>query len=130
MAEDTKLAEEDKGFLKKYVPISAFIGGLCCFTPVVVVLFGLGSVSYAASLSDLLYGQYAWVFRSAGLLFVLAALGIYLYREQGVCSIDEAKRQRNRIINLVAATVGLAALGYVVWLYGIVELMGLALGIW
>lgn len=117
-------------FLKRYVPAAAFVGGLCCFAPVVTVLLGLGSVSYAASLTDLLYYEYAWAFRLAGLAFLLGALAVHLYRTEGVCSVDAAVRKRWRILNLVVLSVSLAVAAYVLWLYVIVELAGMALGIW
>ncbi|MEM4781030.1 MAG: hypothetical protein QXG03_05665 [Halalkalicoccus sp.] len=127
---EEELTGEDKRFLSIAVPASAFVAGLCCFTPVVTVLLGLGSVSYAIALTDLLYYQYAWAFRLAGLSVLLLALGIYLYRSEGVCSLDAARRKRRRIVNLVAISVALAGLAYILWLYVIVELAGLALGIW
>lgn len=111
------------------MPIAAFIGGLCCFTPVAVVLLGIGSVGYAASLTDLLYYQYAWAFRLAGLAFVLGALVVHLYTS-GVCGVDAARRQRQRILNLAVLTLSFAVLAYVVWLYVVVEIVGLLLGIW
>lgn len=125
-----ELTADDKRFLSLAVPASAFVGGLCCFTPVVTVLLGLGSVSYAASLTDLLYYQYAWAFRLAGLTFLAGALGVYLYRSEGICSLDDARRSRRRLVNLIAITVALSGLAYILWLYVIVELLGLALGIW
>lgn len=129
MGESTANADDDRRFLRITVPIAAFIGGLCCFAPVAVVLLGIGSVAYAASLTDLLYYEYAWAFRLAGLTFVLAALAVHLYTT-GVCSLDAARRQRQRILNLAVLTVTFAVLAYVVWLYVIVEIVGLLLGIW
>lgn len=55
MAKDLR---EDDG--KGVVIISALaglIGGLCCLTPVVRVLLGLASVSVAADLGNILYGE-------------------------------------------------------------------------
>jgi len=124
------LEESDRRFLKRSVPVAAFIGGLCCFTPVVVVLLGIGSVSYAVSLTDLLYYEYRWAFQLAALGFLLAALGVHLYTNERVCSLEEAVRRRRKILNLLGVTVILGALAYVVWLYIVVELMGFALGIW
>ena len=54
----------------KITGIPVVIASLCCLTPVVIVLFGLGSVSLAASLADTLYGTYAWVFRIVGLVLL------------------------------------------------------------
>jgi hypothetical protein len=124
------LAESDRRFLKRAVPVAAFIGGLCCFTPVVVVLLGIGSVSYAVSLTDLLYYQYRWAFQFAALTFLLGALAVHLYTDEEVCSLDEAVRRRRKILNLVGLSLFLGAVAYVLWLYVVVELLGLALGIW
>lgn len=127
---DSDLGPDEKNFLKTIVPVSAFIGGLCCFTPVVVVLLGIGSVSYAASLTDLLYYEYRWVFQAAGLAFLLGGLCVYLYSSGEVCSLDDAVRKRRKILNLVGISVALGALAYIFWLYVVVELIGIALGIW
>lgn len=124
------LEESDRRFLKRSVPVAAFIGGLCCFTPVVVVLLGIGSVSYAVALTDLLYYEYRWVFQFAGLAFLLGAVAVHLYMNEGVCSLDEAVRRRRKILNLVGLTLFFGAVAYVVWLYLVVELLGMGLGIW
>jgi hypothetical protein len=125
-----KLDANQKSFLKKIIPASAFIGGLCCFTPIVLVLLGLSSVSFAASLSDVLYYQYAWAFRGVALLLLLGAIGWYLYKKEGICTLDQVKRNRRKIINLVLIAVIIAVIVYIIWLYVIVELIGLGLGIW
>jgi membrane protein implicated in regulation of membrane protease activity len=77
--------------------LAVVIGSLCCLTPVVLVLFGLASISTAVSLDDLLTGHYGWAFRLAGLSLLTLALIMY-FRRRGVCTLDEARRQRNRII--------------------------------
>jgi amino acid transporter len=125
-----KLDEKEKSFLKKIVPIAAFIAGLCCFAPVVLVLFGISTVAFAASLSDLLYGTYKWAFRGAALLFLGLALFWYLYKKEKVCTIDELKKKRRKIINLVLLTLITAIVAYIIWLYVIVEIIGILLGIW
>jgi hypothetical protein len=125
-----KIDKKQKKFLKTFTPLAAFFGGLCCFTPVVLVFFGIGTVSYAASLSDVLYGQYKWVFRGSALLFILLALGWYFYKKENICSIDEVKRKRKRIINFTLIVLISTALLYIFWLYVVVELIGLSLGIW
>lgn len=129
MPED-RLSDPDRRFLKRAVPAAAFVGGLCCFTPVAVVLLGVGSVSYAVSLTDLLYYEHAWAFRFAGLGFLLSAVAFHLYFREGVCTLDEAKRQRNRILNLLGVAVVLGVVAYVLWLYVFVEIAGHLLGIW
>lgn len=122
--------QEQKSFLKKFVPIAAFIGGLCCFTPVVLVLFGISSVAFAASLSDTLYFQYRWVFRGVALLFLGLSLFWYIYKKEKVCTIDELKKKRRKIINLILFAVIAAVIGYMIWLYVVVEIIGILLGIW
>ncbi len=124
------LDTKQRSFLKKFVPTAAFIGGLCCFTPVVLVLLGISTVSFAASLSDTLYGQYRWAFRGTALAFLLASLWWYFYRVEKVCTWDEVKRKRNRIMNMVALTLIIGILAYVIWLYVIVEYAGILLSIW
>ena len=120
----------DKSFLKKIVSFTAFTGGLCCFTPVVLVLIGASTVSAAASLSDTLYYGYAWVFRGISFLLLLAGLFYYFYVKEEVCSFDELKRKRNKIINVTLIAIIAAVLSYVIWLYVIVEIFGVILGIW
>ena len=124
------LDKEEKKFLKKIIPVGAVFAGLCCFAPVVLVLFGLSSVAFAASLSDTLYGTYKWAFRGAGLLFLILSLYWYIYKKEKVCTIDEFKKKKRKILNLVLITLISGILAYIVWLYVIVEWMGKVLGIW
>ena len=121
---------QEKSFLKKVLPVSAFIAGLCCFTPIVLVLLGISTVSYAASLSDILYGQYKWLFRGIALLFLLSSLYWYFYKKEKICTIDEAKKKRKKIINLILVTLISGIIIYIIWLYVIVEIIGILLGIW
>ena len=125
-----KLDQEQKSFLKKIIPTVAFIGGLCCFTPVILVLFGLSSVTFAASLSNLLYFKYKWAFRGVALLLLGIALWWYFYKREKVCTIDELKKKRRKIINFILLTLIVAVLSYIIWLYVIVEIIGIVLGIW
>lgn len=114
----------------KITGIPVLVASLCCLTPVIIVLFGLGSVSLAASLASTLYETYKWVFRIAGLALLGLSLIWYLRRERGICTLDAARRRRNEIINLVMITLSVAVIGYVVWLYGVVEYLGKWLSIW
>lgn len=124
------LDKQQKSFLKKTVPATAFFAGLCCFTPVVLVLFGISTVTYAASLSDLLYGSYKWAFRGAALLFLGLALFWYFYKKEKICTIDEFKKKRRKILNFVLLTLIIAVAAYIIWLYVLVEIIGILLGIW
>lgn len=106
------------------------IASLCCFAPVVLVLFGLSTVAFAASLSDIFYGQYKWWFRLVGLALLTVAFVIYLRRSKGICTIDQAKQRRNEIINLALVVLSAGVIGYIIWLYVVVEIVGYLLGIW
>jgi len=125
-----RLDKEQKSFLKKAIPLAALIGGLCCFTPVILVLLGLSSVAYAASLSDTLYYGYKWVFRGAALLFLTIGLIWYFWKKEKVCSFDALKRKRRKIINFTLLVLLIGVIAYIIWLYVIVEIIGLLLGIW
>lgn len=113
----------------KVSALPVVVASLCCLSPVILVLLGLSTVSFAASLSDVLYGQYAWGFRAAGLLLLLLSLVVY-FRSRGVCSIDEARKRRNEIVNVVLLALIASIAGYVVFLYGVVEYAGKLLHIW
>lgn len=110
--------------------IPVVIASLCCLSPVILVALGFASVSFGASLADTLYGDYKWYFRVAGLLALGAALLFYIRRAKGICTIDEAKRRRNEIINLVAAALIVGVLGYILFLYVVVHYLGVFLTIW
>lgn len=114
----------------KVTGIPVVVASLCCLTPVVIVLFGLGSVSLAASLADTLYGTYKWAFRIAGLALLILSLAWYLRREKGICTLDEAKKRWNEILNIVGITLAVGIVGYFLWLYVVVEYAGKLLHIW
>lgn len=108
--------------------LAGLIGGLCCVTPVVLVLFGLASISVAADFGNVLYGDYRWVFRLTALAFLALALWIY-FRRRGICTLDQARRERNRIINTTLVVV-IGAIGvYIFWTYIAVHYWGIAVGL-
>ena len=114
----------------KLTGIPVVFASLCCLTPVIIVLFGLGSVSLATSLADELYGTYKWVFRISGLVLLALSIIWYLRREKGICTIDEAKKRRTEIINITLIALVASVVGYIVWLYVVVEYFGKILHIW
>ena len=120
--------------LWKWIGGSAFLASMCCFPSVVLVLFGLASVSSAAALSnDLYWGTNGmWWFRpllltlSAGLV----ALGLVLYfRSDGICSLDEVKCQRKRIINTSLLVFSLSTIAYILFNFVILTEIGVALNL-
>ncbi len=114
----------------KISSVPVLIASLCCLSPIILVLLGVSGVAFASSLADTLYGEYKWYFRIAGLLALAAALFFYFRREKGICTIDEAKRRRNEILNTVALVVIGGVVGYVFFLYVVVHYVGVFLGLW
>ncbi len=114
----------------KISSIPVVLASLCCLSPVILVLLGISTVSFASSLADTFYGEYKWAFRIVGLLALLASLAYYLRRNKGICTIDDVVRRRNEIINYVALTVVVGVLGYIFFLYVVVHYIGVWLSIW
>lgn len=119
--------------LKEILKISSLpvlVASLCCLSPVIIVLAGLGTVTFASTLADTLYGEYKWYFRAFGLLLLSISLVVYLRRTKGICTIDQAVRRRNEIINIVALTLASGVVLYIVFLYGVVHYIGAFMGLW
>lgn len=114
----------------KISSIPVLIASLCCLSPVILVLLGISTVSFATSLADTFYGQYKWAFRAVGLIALLGSLAFYLRRQIGICTFDDVVRRRNEIINYVALTIVVGVLGYVFFLYVVVHYIGVWLSIW
>jgi hypothetical protein len=114
----------------KVVSIPAFVASLCCLSPIILVLLGISTVSFASSLSDIFYGTYKWWFRLAGFLTLVISLVYYFRRRRGICTIDDFKRRKNEIINFVALSVVVFVLSYIIFLYVIVHYLGAFLKIW
>lgn len=108
--------------------LAGLIGGLCCVTPIVLVLLGLASITVAADLGNVLYGEHRWLFRGAALAFLVLALVIY-FRRRGVCTLDQARRERNRIVNTALVVLTTAVGIYIFWTYIAVHYWGIAVGL-
>ncbi len=130
MAEGT--VSSDVKSLWKWISGSAFLASMCCFPSVVLVMFGLASISSAAALSNDLY----WGTNGMGwfrpLLLVLSTLlvliGLVMYfRKEGICSLDEARRQRKRILNTSLLVLSLSLVSYIVFNFVILTEIGVAL---
>ncbi len=109
--------------------VPVVIASLCCLSPVILVLLGLSTVGFATSLADTFYGDYKWYFRLVGFLALVLAY-IYHLKRQGICTLDQAKRERNRIINGLLITLIAGVVGYLFFLYVVVEYIGKWLQIW
>ena len=120
--------------LWRWIGGSAFLASMCCFPSVVLVFFGLASVSSASALSNDLYwgtngmGWFRPALSAVSVLLVVAGLVMY-FRGEGICSLDEAKRQRKRIINTSIVVLSLAFVTYIVFNFVILTELGVALNL-
>ncbi len=114
----------------KISSIPVALASLCCLSPIILVLLGISTVSFASSLADTLYGDYKWIFRIVGLIALLGSLTYYLRTKKGVCTLDDVKRRRNEIINYIAVTIVVGILGYLFFLYVVVHYIGVWLSLW
>ena len=114
----------------KISSVPVVIASMCCLSPVILVLLGVSTVSFASSLADTFYGQYKWIFRVVGLLALLLSLTYYLRRTKGICTIDDVVRRRNEVLNYIALSVIVGVLGYVFFLYVVVHYVGVWLSVW
>ena len=119
-----------KGPLAKLVAASAVTASLCCLPSVIWVMFaGSSAIVAADQLSNDLY--YSWVrFALYGVSFCMVSYGLVLYfRNQGVCTLDDAKRERRRVVNTSLAVFTAAITVYLVWNFVILEIVGIAIGL-
>lgn len=116
--------------LFKISSLPVVFASLCCLSPVILVLLGLSTVSFASSLADTLYGEYKWAFRALGLLLLALSVIYYLRRQKGICTLDDAKRRRTEVVNIVALSLIAGIVGYLFFLYVVVEYIGIWLGLW
>ena len=129
--EEASIASDVKS-LWRWIGGSAFLASMCCFPSVVLVFFGLASVSSAAALSNDLYwgtngmGWFRPALSAVSVLLIVAGLVMY-FRGEGICSLDEAKRQRKRIINTSIVVLSLALAAYIVFNFVILTELGVAL---
>ena len=99
--EDVNVSNDVKS-LWRWIGGSAFLASMCCFPSVVLVLFGLASVSVLQRSPTTCTGEPTACGGSTLLIRqrLLIGTGLVLYfRKDGICSLDEVKRQRKRIVN-------------------------------
>ncbi len=113
---------------------SSMLASMCCFPSVVLVAIGLISTSEAVILSNRLYwgvDGYGW-FKPTLYSFTLVMLIFGLmrhFRRGGICDLDAAKREKNRILNTSLVVLISTLILFLLWNYIILEAIGLALGI-
>ena len=122
---------DDIKALWKWIGGSAFLASMCCFPSVVLVMFGLASVSSAAALSNDLYwgtngmGWFRPLLSTVSLGLVITGLVLY-FRRQGVCTMDEVKRQRTRILNTSLFVITLSIVTYLLFNFVVLTELGIA----
>lgn len=89
----------DRAGLKLGV-LAGVVGIACCVSPVVLVLLGLSSVSFAISLGNTLYNEYGWYFRGVALLLVTGGV-VGILRARRSCTLRGARAQSRLLITVV-----------------------------
>ena len=116
--------------LARLVALSAVTASLCCLPSVVwVMLAGSSAIVAADQLSNDLY--YSWV-RFALYLVSLTMLsyGLVVYfQNRGICTMDDVKRERRKVVNTTLAVFTAAIMTYLVWNFVILEIVGIAIGL-
>ena len=108
---------------------SAFLASMCCFVSVLLVGIGMMTASAGDALSNNLYfGPARWILYALS----ITILGFGLFRHfnnLGICTLDQAKRERKKIINTTLVVLICTFAIYFVWNYVILELIGIAVGL-
>jgi len=124
------MVKDDIVELAPLVGISAVISSLCCLPSVIWVLFaGSSAIVAADSLSnELYYSSFRYLLYSIS--FVLLIVGVILFfRNKGICTLNDAKKNKNRIINTTLMVFSLSIVVYLIWNFIVLELLGIAVGL-
>ena len=120
--------------LWKVIAGSTLIASMCCLPSVVLVMLGLATVSTGAALSDALYwGEegYGW-FRPLMVLIAAVSVGVGLtlyFRNQGICTLDQAKQERRKVVNTSLLVVSITYVCYLLFNYVILTELGIQFGL-
>jgi len=120
--------------LWKIIASSTLIASMCCLPSVVLVMFGLATVSTGAVISDTLYwgdDGYAWFTPLMGIIALASVVTglVFYFRNQGICSLDQAKRERRKIINISLLVLAVTYISYMLFNYVILTEIGIQLGL-
>jgi hypothetical protein len=93
--------------------LAGLIGISCCVYPVVLVLLGLSTAAAAADLGNLLFDEWGWAFRLAGL--TLAGVAIFIQRRRALaCPVDRRPRWKRSVVIMLGVAVATYAALYAV----------------
>jgi len=123
VAEDTKP-------LAAIATVSALTASMCCLPSVVWVLFAGSSAIVAANelSNDLYYSWFRYALYAASLSMMSVGLIIY-FRNRGICDLDDVRRERKRVVNTSMALFTATVLGYLIWNFVILEIIGISIGL-
>tara|TARA_B100002052_G_C15585248_1_gene464121 strand:- start:18 stop:422 length:405 start_codon:yes stop_codon:yes gene_type:complete len=124
------MEEVETRSLYSLVGLSALTASMCCLPSVVWVLFaGSSAIVAADSLSNNLY--YSWVrFALYGVSGLMITVGLIVYfRNRGICSIEDAKKNSTKIVNVSLAVFTASIIVYLIWNFIILEIVGIAVGL-
>lgn len=117
-----KIKESNKNESVKVGVVAGVLASLCCIGPIIIIFFGLGSVSFALSVT-----QYKPYFLVLGIIFIGLAIILHLKRKSKTCnincmSLEGIKKEKKFIISIIITMVVIYLLMiYVVtpWLFKI-----------
>ena len=122
-------SEIERKSLWKLVTSSGVLASMCCLPSVLFAGLGLMSLSAADALSkDLYFGPARWVLYGLSVILVVIGLKMH-FNKQGICTLDQAKRQRKYIVNTSLFVATATIIFYLIWNYVILELLGIAVGL-
>ena len=109
---------------------SAILASMCCLPSVIWVLFAGSSAIVAADQlsNDLYYSWVRWALYAASAAMLTIGLVMY-HRSKGICTFDDAIRNRRKIINTALATFTIAIVTYLIWNFIVLEILGIAVGL-
>lgn len=124
------MVKDDIVELAPLVGISAIISSLCCLPSVIWVLFaGSSAIVAADSLSnELYYSSFRYLLYSISFVLLMAGV-ILFFRNKGICTLNDAKKNKNRIINTTLMAFSLSIVVYLIWNFVVLELLGIAVGL-
>ena len=60
----------------------------------------------------------------------MVAIGLVIYfRKRGVCSLDDVKKERRKVVNTSLAVFTASIIAYLFWNFVILEILGIAIGL-